>query len=239
MARNAKVSGKDNNKQFISFILNSFFGCNLNGNNFIAEEECESICNGKIPEEKVKPKESNPENDKFCDKYEKEHPGIKQIIELTNEVKNPNLQRKLLNVMVRTVKSPSEMDTLIEQIQSFLENGGSNIENLNDFLDQLGDLDSTFNSINSDVIPWLLEVGEQIPRRLWWSTVLSTNCAQAKVRIRYQCIKNPIEIFNITDELFESVCNDLIPLGLKKHYERNITKDGVTRELIIEPLRIP
>ena len=200
-----------------------------------------------VSDEKMPVQNSISDNEKFCKEYEKEHPGIKKMIELTNDVKNPKMQNRLMNVMskvamnpksIQTRQSLSDIDTLIEQIQSLLENG-SNIEDLNNLLDQLGDLDSAFNSINTEVIPWLLEVGEEISRRLWWSTVLSTNCSQTKIRIRYHCIKNPVDGFDITDDLFDKICNNIIPAGLKAHYERSITTNGVTRELLIEPLRVP
>ena len=133
-----------------------------------------------VSDEKISVQNSISDNEKFCTEYEKEHPGIKKMIELTNDVKNPKMRNRLMNLMTKVAMNPnsiktrqslSDIDTLIEQIQSLLENG-SNIEDLNNLLDQLGDLDSAFNSINTEVIPWLLEVGQEIPRRLWWSTVL-------------------------------------------------------------------
>ena len=195
-------------------------------------------------------KENDEETRKFCEDYEKEHPGIRKMLEITNDVKSQKIKGRLLKVMNGVIYSPQslkrhkrqvelDIDIVLNEIQALLENGGSNIETLNDLLDQLGNLDSTFDSINEEVIPYLLEIGEDVPRRLWWSTVLSTNCSETKIRIRYHCLKNPIDIFNITDEMFDKICNDLIPAGIKRHYERSIIIDGEPRQLMIEPLRVP
>merc|ERR1712123_554520 len=106
-----------------------------------------------------------------------------------------------MKLMVKIVKSPksikrrkrqNNIDTIVEQIQSLLENGGENLETLNSLLDELENLESAINIVSEEVIPWLLEVGEDIPRRLWWSTVFSTKTSEIKVRIRYHCLKNPI-----------------------------------------------
>merc|ERR1711892_294089 len=226
----------------------SYYGCNLNGNNFLAKEECDAMCGAKIPDREMKLQDTNTDNEKFCKEYEKEHPGIGKMVELTCNEKNPYSQSRLMKVLVKIVKSPksikirkrqNNIDTIVEQIQSLLENGGENLEILNGLIDELENLEREINTVSEEVIPWLLEVGEDIPRRLWWSTVFSTKTPEIKVRIRYHCLKNPIGMFNITDKLFENICNDMIPAGLKRHYERSVSMNGKTRQLTIEPVRVP
>jgi len=227
-----------------------FYGCNLNGNNFHEKDECETWCGGKIKDGQMIIKENDEETRQFCENYEKEHPGIKKMLEITNDVKNPQIKGRLLKVMNGVIHSPQslkrhkrqielDIDNILNELQSLLENGDLNLETLSELLDQLENLDSTFETINEEIIPYLLEIGEDIPRRLWWSSVLSTNCSETKIRIRYHCLKNPIEIFNITDEMFDKICDDLIPAGIKKYYERSINIEGEPRQLMIEPLRVP
>ena len=251
MELNARVLGGQELSNIICFFFCfRFYGCNLNGNNFHEKDECETWCGGKIRDGQMIIKENDEETRQFCENYEKEHPGIKKMLEITNDVKNPQIKGRLLKVMNGVIHSPQslkrhkrqielDIDNVLNELQSLLENGDLNLETLSELLDQLENLDSTFETINEEIIPYLLEIGEDIPRRLWWSTVLSTNCSETKIRIRYHCLKNPIEIFNITNEMFDKICDDLIPAGIKKYYERSINIEGEPRQLMIEPLRVP
>eukprot|EP00095_Tigriopus_kingsejongensis_P011214 maker-scaffold669_size115232-snap-gene-0.21 protein:Tk11214 transcript:maker-scaffold669_size115232-snap-gene-0.21-mRNA-1 annotation:"hypothetical protein" len=79
-------------------------------------------------------------------------------------------------------------------------------------------------------IPTILE------HKLEWASVEQVDCSSFDVTIRYDCLQDPQSPFPNATE-FERVCSELIPEGLKYHYEQTLWLQDSPYQVTIHPQR--